>query len=517
MKPARFLTLLGGYPLALTGVLAVGAVLLPFRSVLTPAQVVLLFVPMVAWIGRAAGVRPALMAAVAAVPLVAVLYLPPYGSLAAASVTDRVTLGLFFAVTVYVGVLAGVLRRRARTALQKQREVALLNRLSSRLVSEKSVDQMASFIANEVVTVLGAARASLYVRREDRTRLAAEAGEAGIGVEECALADEVLRSGTPRGVPQNIPEPADADVRESDPADAEPDIAPAGAFMPLRGAEGPVGVLYVRPLAGAREYSGRRSQLRAVADLAAAFIVRHQLEEAAAQTRATRESDRLKNTLVSSVSHELKTPLAAVTARVTGLLEEPGELDDARMRAELTSVNEDLTRLDSSIRDLVDVSRLESDAWRPKMDTYQLSEVLGTVANRVPVGQRPRVVFEIPPDLPPIRVDFAQIARAVSNLVENGLAYTPEPEPVRVGARMLGHDLIVWVEDRGPGVSEEEKEQVFEKFYRGSASGLAPAGTGLGLAIVREIVRSHGGRAWVEDASPTGARFVLSLPVEGAA
>jgi signal transduction histidine kinase len=199
------------------------------------------------------------------------------------------------------------------------------------------------------------------------------------------------------------------------------------------------------------------------------------------------------------------------------LLAETDPLDDARVRCELTAVSQDLGRLDASIRDLVDVSRLESDSWRPKLDVYDISEVLGTVASHIPVGERARVTFEVPADLPAIRIDFAQIARAISNLIENALAYTPSGEPVRVGARVLGHELVLWVEDRGPGVADEEKEQVFEKFYRGAASESSPAGTGLGLAIVREIVRSHGGRAWVEDATPAGARFVLSIPMEGAA
>jgi two-component system sensor histidine kinase KdpD len=216
------------------------------------------------------------------------------------------------------------------------------------------------------------------------------------------------------------------------------------------------------------------------------------------------------------VSHELKTPLAAVTARVTGLLEEDEVSDPERVRSELVAVSEDLGRLDSSIRDLVDVSRLESDAWKPKLDDYDLGEVLGTVAQRIPVSQRGRVVFEVPDGLPQVRVDFSQWARAISNLVDNALVYSPAGTQVKVGARVLGGEVLLWVEDRGPGVPEDEKHQVFEKFHRGSTSGASPAGTGLGLAIVKEIARSHGGRVWVEDALPTGARFVLSLPSEGA-
>jgi signal transduction histidine kinase len=126
------------------------------------------------------------------------------------------------------------------------------------------------------------------------------------------------------------------------------------------------------------------------------------------------------------------------------------------------------------------------------------------------------VVFEVPEDLPPVRVDFAQWARALSNLIDNALLYSPADEIVRVGARVLGNEVLVWVEDRGPGVPDAEKEQVFEKFYRGSTSTASASGTGLGLAIAREIARAHRGRVWVEDAAPSGARFVISLPLGGA-
>jgi len=116
--------------------------------------------------------------------------------------------------------------------------------------------------------------------------------------------------------------------------------------------------------------------------------------------------------------------------------------------------------------------------------------------------------------LPSVSVDFRQVVRALSTMVDNALTYAPGTDVV-VGARALGTDLLVWVEDRGPGVPDEEKQRVFEKFYRGTTSAASPSGTGLGLAIVREIARAHGGRVWVEDAEPRGARFVLSLPLQG--
>jgi two-component system sensor histidine kinase KdpD len=227
-----------------------------------------------------------------------------------------------------------------------------------------------------------------------------------------------------------------------------------------------------------------------------------------------READRLKSTLISSVSHELKTPLAAATARVTGLIEEGESCDAGRVQEELAAVAEDLGRLNDSIGDLLDFSRLESDAWQPHFEPCDVRDILGTVLSRLSASQRDRLHFELADDLPELHADFAQLARALSNLVENAVLYSAPNTMVTVGARAIGGVAELWIEDTGPGVPDTEKPYVFEKFYRGSVSATVPSGTGLGLAIAREIVRTHGGSISVEDADPHGARFVLALPIE---
>jgi two-component system sensor histidine kinase KdpD len=516
MRPSRLLTVWGGYPFVLVSVAAVTAVLLPFRFFLGPSQVMLFYVPLVLWVALTTGPGASATGAIAAALAIDLLFVPPHYSLSVSSPGDWLTLALFLGVTLVAGVQAGRLRERERAALQRQREIALLNRLSSRLVSEDSVDAMASFIVREVVSVLRAERAALYLSTpEGSADPLAQAGAPEPGRSERDFADWVVRNDKAIALPAFEDTPYDLRPVTVGADEALPGVAADGVFVPLQAPEGLEGVLYSRPLEGIGPHAGGTRQLLAVANLAAVFLEHRRLEETAASAAATRESDRLKSTLVSSVSHELKTPLAAVTARVTGLLDEGETADPARVRSELVAVTEDLGRLDSSIRDLLDVSRLESDAWRPRPDLYDLGEVLGTVAARLPVGQRDRVVFDVPSDLPQVEVDFNQWARAISNLVENALAYTPASAPVTVGAKVAAGEVLLWVEDSGSGVPDEEKAQVFEKFYRGSVSGLSPAGTGLGLAIVREIVRSHGGHVWVEDAKTFGARFVMSLPLEG--
>jgi two-component system sensor histidine kinase KdpD len=232
-----------------------------------------------------------------------------------------------------------------------------------------------------------------------------------------------------------------------------------------------------------------------------------------AQVKALHEADKLKSTLISSVSHELKTPLSAINATVTNLLAGEMNWDEKYARSELETVAEDVKRLNSSINALLDFSRLETESWRPRKEQYELSEIIGALADQLPRQDRERLEVEIPPDLPPLWVDFEQFLRLLLILVENGLRYSERQTRVAIKAKeeLLG-EILIMVEDRGPGIPDEEKRKVFERFYRGRSSARAPVGTGLGLAIAAEIVKHHEGKIWIEDAVPHGTRMVVSIP-----
>ena len=233
-----------------------------------------------------------------------------------------------------------------------------------------------------------------------------------------------------------------------------------------------------------------------------------------ARAEAEREADELKSSLLSSVSHELKTPLAALTATVSNLLESDTTWDESATRAELEAIVSDITRLNNGVTSLLDLSRLEARAWQPRPEWYDLSEIFDVALDRLPPGERHRVRLVVAPDLPPLHIDFEQWTRVLQGLMENALVYAPDGK-VRVGAEAKGGAVSVWVEDDGPGVPREEREAVFEKFYRGrEARATVPSGTGLGLAIAREIVAAHGGTISLESAASGGARFVISLPGE---
>jgi two-component system sensor histidine kinase KdpD len=515
MRLSRLVTFGSGYPFALAAIVATTLALLPFRTLLTPDQTVLFYVPAIVVTARLVGVWPSMASALAAFVALVYFFVPPISVLAVSSPRDWLTLGVFMLVASVAGQQTGRLRERERLAVARQRDLALLNRLSSRLVSDESTERMAGLVAAEMVAVVGASRCALFFADSGGAVLMAEAGGPGSAVAEEALADWVLANDKAIGLPEVPDLPSDERPATVASDEAVAGLSADGVYLPLQAGEAVHGVLYARPLAGGRGFGPDELRLLvATANLVAAYLERRRLGRAAARTEALQESDRLKTTLVSSVSHELKTPLAAVTARITGLLEEDGTSDPVRVREELTEVDADLGRLHASIGDLLDLSRLESDSWRPRPEPCDLADILGTVGSRIPSSDRGRVVFEVAPDLPQICVDFAQWVRVLHNIAENALLYSPPGSTVRVSARELGDTVTMWVEDSGPGVPDDEKPHVFEKFYRGAAAADAPAGTGLGLAIAREIVRTHGGRIWVEDVEPRGARFAVALPRE---
>jgi len=238
------------------------------------------------------------------------------------------------------------------------------------------------------------------------------------------------------------------------------------------------------------------------------------LQATATQAQALREADRLKSSLLSSVSHELKTPLAALSATVSNLLEHDVAWDEQNVREELQAIVADVTRLTNSINALLDLSRLEARTWEPHRDEYEFSDIVAESLETLTIRQRERVTVTLPDDLPPLWVDHAQWVRVMRNLVENAVLYTGDDASVRVGAAIdPGPGTVkMWVEDTGIGIPDDERDEVFDKFFRGRATQAdAPSGTGLGLAIAREIVRAHGGTIDVTDVQPHGARFVVTL------
>jgi two-component system sensor histidine kinase KdpD len=273
----------------------------------------------------------------------------------------------------------------------------------------------------------------------------------------------------------------------------------------------PVGMLTVDDL----QYLLTFAILLAVALVISGLKARIQREADAGAALATAaETERIRSTLLASISHDLRTPLAVMAGASSSLAETGERMSASERQALARSVFLQAQELSDQVAKLLQMTRLESGGIELARDWGSLTEIAGAVLARL--KQRlaaHRVIVELPADLPLLRVDATLIEQAVGNLLENAARHTPAGTVVLLRAQRQGGEALVSVEDRGPGIPDADLERVFAKFQRGAAEPVG-GGVGLGLAICRAIIRLHGGRVWDEQMPGGGSAFRFTLPLE---
>ncbi len=491
---------------------------IPGRELLGKGHWALLYLLVISVVASMAGSRPSLVAAVAAFLSWNVFFLPPYRTFHVDDPKDWISLGVFLVVGVLISLISGRLREREALAVAQEREMGLLNRLTGRLLAIQGPFEMAEALCTEIDRVFSPRFIRFHQVENEKERILLHGAKAELEVDplEGDFLDWVVRHGT--SVIPGTAEPQKG-VRTSARENAVPhnklfpSIKRKDLFIAARSSSRIEGVLHAGERLNQAPYSYSEIQLlSAAADMAGTFLERSRLEESARQAETLKEGDKLKSAIFSSVSHELKTPLSSLTATISGLLEGDQPWDPPRIREELVSVKKDLDRLSHSISSLLDLSRLAAETWKPDLEWVEPGEILGNVLYRLDPSERERVKVNIPDNLPLVNVDFQQWGRLLMHILENALAYSPPGSPVAAGFTRTSSGLETWISDEGPGISGEEKEKVFNKFYRGSHSEISPGGTGLGLTIAREIARVHNGTIRIEGNRPKGTRFVVLLP-----
>jgi two-component system sensor histidine kinase KdpD len=218
--------------------------------------------------------------------------------------------------------------------------------------------------------------------------------------------------------------------------------------------------------------------------------------------------------MFSSVTHDLRTPLASIKAGVTSLLDASTVHDAAQQRELLMTILEETDRLNRLVGNILDLARIRAGALIPRRAPTAIDEVAEAVVARMrPALSQVQVDLQLDPDLPEIPADPMQIDQVLTNLIENAARHSPPGGIVRIYVQRDDDAIRVRVADDGPGIPPELREKVFEAFYRGREEPERP-GSGLGLAIAQAIVTAHGGRIWVEEVAAGGSALVFELPVE---
>ncbi|MFZ3322789.1 MAG: two-component system sensor histidine kinase KdpD [Usitatibacter sp.] len=457
------------------------------------ANIVMVFLLTVVLVAGRWGRGPAVLAAVLNVLAFDFFFVPPRLSFAVSDAQYILTFAVMLVVGLVTGQLTAGVRFQARVAGHREERARTLYEFSRELSGLLTTDQVVE-VAEE------------FMERTFR---------AGVSV---LLPDDAGRliSRTARGVGN----PADTAAAQwsydrSEPAGAGTDTLPANEylFLPLKAPMRTRGVLAIRPQRS-RDLliPEQMRQCETFAALIAIAIERVHYVEVARDALIKIESERLRNSLLSALSHDLRTPLAALLGLSESLALTQPPL--SQQQAEIArTLAEETKRLINLVNNLLDMARIQSGEVRLHLEWHPLEEVVGSAlaAIRPALGRRP-VTVSLPPDLPLVQMDAVLIERVLVNLLENISKYTPPQTPILIAARAADGSLEVSVADEGPGIPAGREEIVFEKFARGEKETVTP-GVGLGLAICRAIIQAHKGKIHAEPGRAKGARFVFTLPL----
>ena len=255
-------------------------------------------------------------------------------------------------------------------------------------------------------------------------------------------------------------------------------------------------------------------------DQATLLIERSRLQNENLRLEVLQQTDTLRAALLSSVSHDLRTPLTVIKASASTLLEQDIHWEEAAQRSIARSIEREADRLNRLVGNLLDMSRIEEGALKPEKEWYQVRALIQDVLDRLSsLFEGRSVQLLAPDDLPPVELDYLHLDQVLSNLLENAVRYTPPGTPIDVTVLPQEHEMLISVADRGSGVPQAERKLIFDKFYRvlhqkqPGTSNTATPGSGLGLAVCKGLIEAHNGRIWVEARPEGGSQFFIALPL----
>ena len=469
--------------LRLAASLAVVAVVLAAYSTIPVNSTTVALTMLLVILGISAkwGLAEATAASVAAMLGINFYFLPPVGTLTIEDPQNWVALLAFLCTAVTASQLSERARRRAAESEARRVEIEQLYSLVQAMMLSGSARRTIREFVNRVVQVFGCNAAAVYF------------GPSG----------EFFRSG-----PESAPVPDHDLLAAAEVSELTIDPVRGIATAPLRFGGRPLGSLaLLAPLPS-------EQTIRAIVNLIAITIEKARALEDASQADAARQSEALKAALLDSLAHDIKTPLTSIKAAVTSLLHEPPEKE----RELLTIINEEADRLNQLAAEVVAMARVEAGKLHLERRPVAPGDLIEGALGELAVSLKGRTLeVRVPEGLPTADADPEFTQQVVKQLVENALKYSPENTPLTITAEAKGAKIVIGVADRGPGIDENERGRLFDKFFRGRRHRFDTKGTGMGLAIAKGIVEAHGERIWVESEPGQGAAFYFTLPASGGA
>ena len=483
-----------GYLAAALACCVAAVVATPLASVLELTNIVMLFLLVVVGVALKYGRGPAIMAAFLGVGFFDFFFVPPHFTFAVSDAQYIVTFAVMLVVALVVGQLTAGLKVQAEAATDREHRVRglydMARDLSAALLPEQVAEIGARFITGEF-----SAGSTLVVADDDNRLQTLPGGGAPV---DMAVAQWAFERSEPAG-------------RGTDTLHSSPTLV-----LPLKAPMRTRGVLVVALPPGPLPGVEQRRLLQTCASLLAISLERIHYIDVAQKSTVQIESERLRNSLLSAISHDLRTPLASLVGLAESLAMVQPPLPSAQ-QALASSIGQSAQRMSALVNNLLDMARLEAGAVQLNKAWQPLEEVVGSaLAACIPALAAHRVDVHLPDDLPLLQIDAVLMERVLVNLLENAAKYTPPGTAIHLAAQAQSDAVALIISDEGPGLPKGREEQLFEKFERGARESATP-GVGLGLAICRAIVQAHGGSIRGDtmlnpQGLPAGARFTLLLP-----
>jgi two-component system, OmpR family, sensor histidine kinase KdpD len=482
--------------LSVAAALAIGEGL----TALTPIpNLSMLFLVAVLLVALSFGIWPAIFASGLSFLVYNFFFIPPLYTFTVAEPYELLALVIFLVVAVITSALAGRVRNQAEIAAGRMRAMRRLYEFTRRLSGLASFDAVAEGAASEIYASLGRAVVVLLANGDDLQLTAAWPPEDALDAAPMQAARWAFSHS----------EPAGADT-------ATLPIVP-WYFVPLRSGDKMLGVVGVAKPEGAPPLdSEARALFDTLSEQTAAALERASLSREMVSARTATETERVRNTLLASISHDFRTPLSSILGSATSLIDYGDKLDPAANKDLLLQIKQETEGLDEMVRNLLAITRIDAGVLELRRDWVDLREIVSRVVNAAQRrGARQSFEIALPADLPLVRADATLAEQAIGNVIGNAIAHTPGETRVLVDALIDAKTVALRVTDDGPGIPAEALPHVFDKFIKGEPTGSdGGQGTGLGLAIAKGIMEAHGGSIAAESphSDGRGTRIALTFP-----
>lgn len=497
-----------GYLVAVAGVALVTAVIALVPGASHVANISLLYLSGVIVCALYFGSRPAMLAAVLAFLGFDFCFVQPFRTFTVADPSEWLALLMFLLTAAVMGHLTAELQARAEEARRREQEAIALKQVSWTIASQTSTGPALAAVLRPLINLAGASSAAVLVRDEGRhwSTIAAAGGS------QVDPQDPATQQAASYVLDEARPIAWDLERRLWDKGMTEAGQADA-VYVPLLIEHQRLGVLALHLPPERLQSPNARRIVETMANHAAVILERDRLMQSELKAKALAEADRLKTALLSMVSHDFRSPLASIKASAASLDTAGTALDVATRQALLDGIARETDRLDRMVGNILALSRLEADAWRPQTEPVPVAEVIEAALAAFSAAENRRIRVDLGDPWLEACLDPVQIARVVHNLVENALKYAPTDTEVQVRAQRQGDAMVIAVLDRGPGIAPGDESRIFDRFYRApDLAESAVPGLGIGLAICKGLVEAHGGRLTAENRDGGGASLRLVLP-----